>query len=78
MILGRFILRFLLVPLGIAAAALVGIAVIMIGEWNAFVAYVNSDQQSVEYVLADLAVDGTTRHDIRFLSASRFTASRKD
>jgi hypothetical protein len=52
MILGRFILRFLLVPLGIAAAALVGIAVIMIGEWNAFVAYVNSDQQSVEYVLA--------------------------
>lgn len=52
MILGRFILRFLLVPLGAIAAALVGVAVIMIGEWNAFVAYVNSDQQSVEYVLA--------------------------
>jgi len=51
-ILGRFFLRFLLVPLGIAAAALVGIAVVMIGEWNAFVAYVNSDQQSVEYALA--------------------------
>src|SRR5262245_44414396 len=41
MLIGRFILRFLLVPLGIAVAALVGIAVVMIGEWNAFLAFLN-------------------------------------
>ena len=53
MIVGRFILRFLLVPLGIAAAALVGIAVVMIGEWNAFVAFVNANPgSSEEYFVA--------------------------
>jgi hypothetical protein len=53
MILGRFILRFLLVPFGIAAAALAGIAVVMIGEWNAFVAFVNANpDSSAEYFVA--------------------------
>ncbi len=53
MIVGRFILRFLLVPLGIAAAALVGIAVVMTGEWQAFVAFVNANPDSSgEYFIA--------------------------
>ncbi len=53
MIVGRFILRFLLVPLGIAAAALAGIAVVMIGEWNAFVAFINAHPDSSgEYFIA--------------------------
>jgi hypothetical protein len=53
MLLGRFILRFLLVPLGIAAAALAGIAVVMIGEWQAFVAFVNANPDSgPEYFVA--------------------------
>jgi len=53
MLLGRFILRFLLVPLGIAFAALVGIAVVMVGEWNAFIAFVDARPNAAdEYFIA--------------------------
>jgi hypothetical protein len=51
MILARFILRFLLVPLGIVAAAVVGIVVIMVGEWNAFVAFMTAHPDDSGYMI---------------------------
>jgi hypothetical protein len=51
MILARFILRFLLVPLGIIAAATVALAVVMVGEWKAFVAFANSHPDAGGYVV---------------------------
>jgi hypothetical protein len=36
--LGRLILRFLVVPFGALVAVCVGVIVIIVGEWNAFVA----------------------------------------
>jgi hypothetical protein len=50
MILARFILRFLLVPFGIVAAATVALVVVMIGEWNAFVAFANAHPDAGGYV----------------------------
>lgn len=52
MIVGRFILRFLLVPLGIAAAVSVGIVVVVIGEWNAFIAFTKTNPDTEAYVIA--------------------------
>ena len=51
MILGRFILRFLLVPFGIVVAVAVGLLVMLIGEWNDFSAYVLSHPDSPGYAL---------------------------
>lgn len=51
MIVARFILRFLVVPFGILAAVTVGLAVIIVGEWNAYVAFVNSHPDSTEFAL---------------------------
>lgn len=51
MILGRFILRFLLVPLGIAAAASVGVIVIIVGEWNAFISFAQANPDPSAYVI---------------------------
>ena len=52
MILGRFILRFLLVPFGIAVATSVGLLVMLIGEWTEFSAYVQSHPDSGNYALS--------------------------
>jgi hypothetical protein len=54
MIVGRFILRFLLVPFGIAVAVLVGLLVMLAGEWNAFVAFANNHPDSPGYALGVL------------------------
>ena len=54
MILGRFILRFLLVPFGIACAVSIGLLVMLIGEWSEFSAYVQSHPDSGNYALTVL------------------------
>src|SRR4029079_1701786 len=54
MILGRFILRFLLVPIGIVVAVVIGLLVMLIGEWNEFSAYVQSHPDSGNYALTVL------------------------
>jgi hypothetical protein len=51
MILGRFILRFLLVPLGICFAVSVGMLVVMLAEWQAFVAYINANPDAAGQVV---------------------------
>jgi hypothetical protein len=51
MIVARFILRFLLVPLGIVAAATVGLAVVIVGEWNAFITYANANPDAGAFVV---------------------------
>ena len=51
MIVARFILRFLVVPFGILAAVMVGLAVVIVGEWNAYVAFANSHPESGEFVI---------------------------
>ncbi|MGZ5828314.1 MAG: hypothetical protein ACXWJW_07225 [Xanthobacteraceae bacterium] len=51
MIIARFILRFLVVPFGILAAVTVGLAVIIIGDWNAYVAFANSHPESGEFMI---------------------------
>jgi hypothetical protein len=51
MILGRFILRFLLVPFGIAMAVSIGLLVMLIGEWSEFSAYVQAHPDSGNYAL---------------------------
>lgn len=52
MILGRLILRFLLVPLGICFAVSVGMLVVMLAEWGAFIAYVNANPNAASHVVA--------------------------
>lgn len=54
MILGRFILRFLLVPLGVVVAVTIGLLIMLISQWNAFAAYVQSHPDSGDYALAVL------------------------
>jgi hypothetical protein len=54
MIVGRFILRFLLVPFGIVVAVMVGLLVMLAGEWNAFVAFANNHPDSPGYALGVL------------------------
>lgn len=54
MILGRFILRFLLVPFGIAFAVSVGLLVMLIGEWSDFVAFTSTYPDSPGYALGVL------------------------
>ena len=51
--IGRFILRFLLVPLGAMVAISVGAAVLAIANWQAYVALANADPDLQEnYFLA--------------------------
>jgi hypothetical protein len=54
MILGRFILRFLLVPLGVMVAAVIGLLVMLIGQWKEFSAYVLAHPDSGDYALTVL------------------------
>lgn len=52
MIIGRFILRFLLVPLGWCVAATVGATFIIVANWDAFAAVANADpHQQQNYFL---------------------------
>jgi hypothetical protein len=48
---GRLLLRFLVVPFGIVAAVAVGLTVLIVGEWNAYIAFVNAHPESGEFMV---------------------------
>jgi hypothetical protein len=50
-IVGRLLLRFLVVPFGNVAAVKVGLAVLIIGEWNDYIAFVNAHPESGEVMV---------------------------
>jgi hypothetical protein len=47
-VLGRFLLRFILVPLGAAVSTAVMVAFVVIAHWGAFLALINADPQAQE------------------------------
>lgn len=57
-LLGRFILRLLLIPLGAAVAITVAVLVIAAAHWNAFLALANASPQAQEDYLFALLVAG--------------------
>jgi ABC-type amino acid transport substrate-binding protein len=52
MIFGRFLLRFLLVPLGAAVAVLVAVLFVMVANWNRFAAVVAQQTNGDELIVA--------------------------
>lgn len=58
MILGRFILRFLLVPLGAMVAITVGTMVLAVANWHAYLALATADPELQENYFAALFFAG--------------------
>jgi len=52
MILGRLLMRFLLVPLGAAVAILVAVLFVIVAHWNRFAEVVNAQSGSEEFYVA--------------------------
>lgn len=56
MILGRLLMRFLLLPLGAGAAIVTAVLVVTIAHWNRFAALAGADRPDSEFVVALLLV----------------------
>src|SRR5262245_39284616 len=52
MILGRLLMRFLLVPLGAGAAILTAVLFLIVAHWNRFAALVAADRGGDEFMVA--------------------------
>src|SRR6188474_2865466 len=52
MIVGRFLLRFILVPLGAGCAILAAVLFVVVANWNRFSAVVEANRGGEEFVVA--------------------------
>ena len=59
MIVGRLIMRFLLVPLGGCVALCIAVLVVVVAHWNRFAAMVAADPQSSEDFIVALFLVGS-------------------